>query len=214
MDESREHMEEIAEECSMQPEPTKKRTRESLNREFGVYVALTKALSRNKVTQPGTHATLLLELFLKKDGKLFARDVFEKGLCLEGKFKVWRDGLVKKGWLDYDLQDAERQKTWQYYRPGEKLVAYINKEKLRAQEIATKAELQNLRVDFNTQLVAKADKEEVDQLRSEVGEIREAMQEIYSAFKLGEIDPPGYRKFRRLADGKRVERVRAQLKAH
>ncbi len=102
---------------------------------FKTYHGLLQALERQKVRNPGITATTLLECFLTLSGELKASFVEGKGLCELGKFKIWRDEMIAKGWLCYTLGEYSKHK------PGAKLLKYINKEKMITDEIATTREL-------------------------------------------------------------------------
>ena len=48
------------------------------------------ALGRAKVKSAGAVGTLLLDTFIKNNGKLRAAEVYSKKLCDKGKFYAWR----------------------------------------------------------------------------------------------------------------------------
>lgn len=98
---------------------------------FKTYQVLLMALKRGGVKNVGATATLLLECFVNNHGDLKASLVESRGLCETGKFKVWRDELITKGWLNYTIGNYSR------HSPGTKLLKYVNKEKILSHEMAT-----------------------------------------------------------------------------
>jgi hypothetical protein len=102
---------------------------------FRSYDLLRVSLKRAGIPNSGATATLLLECFLNNHGDLKASLVEARGLCEAGKFKIWRDELITKGWLHYSIGDYSRHSA------GQKLVKYINKEKMLSSEIATTDEV-------------------------------------------------------------------------
>lgn len=103
----------------------------SKQRKFKSYNALSEALKRAKFVNYGGMTTLLLETFVFNKGDLKASLVESRGLCETGKFKVWRDELITKGWLNYTIGEYSR------HSPGSKLLKYVNKEKMLSHEMAT-----------------------------------------------------------------------------
>lgn len=112
------------------------------NRRFSTYQALTLQLTRDGITNPGKLASFLLDTFLTCGGKIMADHVVGKGFCKEGNFKVWRDGLVKQQWLQYEYKpDAG---GWMAHKPGLKLIKYINAELQQSKLLATQEGLERL----------------------------------------------------------------------
>ena len=107
-------------------------------RSFKTYQILSNALSRNEIKRPGVTATVLLECFIHNHGELKAAAIEGKNLCEAGKFKIWRENLIKKGWVTYSIGEYSR------HYPGAKMIKYINKEKLSNEEIATTRELRKV----------------------------------------------------------------------
>ena len=142
------------------------------NRSFKSYKLLSQSLSRNGVPKSGVTASTLLEAFIHLNGELKASFVQGKGLCEPGKFKEWREDLIKGGWLSYTFGDYSR------HYPGSKLVKYINKEKMLSSEIATTEELTKVREEMAT-------KEELAQVKERVSLLEEAVKNM-----IEEFDPP------------------------
>ena len=104
---------------------------------FSQYENVRKALSRSGIKNQGAIATILLQTFVERNGKMKAEDVYAKKLCAPGKFKEWRKTLINKDWIIFELEDQKFSR----YRPGRKLIPYLNREKLENQEIATKDDI-------------------------------------------------------------------------
>jgi hypothetical protein len=138
---------------------------------FAVYQSLLLALKRAKINEAGATATLLLECFIESGGELKASAVETRELCPIGKFKVWRDELIAKGWLTYSIG------SYSHHSPGPKLLKYINKEKSTTFELATTDELRA--VD------KKHDKTKAD-LEARLSKAEKAISELIEL-----IDPPG-----------------------
>ena len=123
----------------------------------------------------GACANLLLECFLEDGGRLQASKAVAKKVCEEGRFSVWRDEMVKSGWL---LWSQTQNDKGQYFS-GKKLMLYLNKEKIFSKEIATKDDV-------------IATRDEVADLRAQLNsheerftKIDEAVQELRRA-----VEPP------------------------
>jgi hypothetical protein len=140
-------------------------------RKYSTYSSLLTALRRAGIEKPGVVATLFLQVFLEDNGKLYKETCVERGLCADGKFKVWRDSMVKKGWLLYDYNE----RTYEVHGAGPKLVPWLNKEIAKTKQIATvsdlatKADIKALEAKADlSALETKADRVEVAQLRAEL----------------------------------------------
>lgn len=146
-------------------------------RKFVSYNALYKSLGAAGVSKSGATATLLLELFLEDGGRLQASKVVSRGICEEGHFSEWRDGMVKAGWLVWSHTQADRG----LYFAGKRLASYLNREKLKTQEIATKQDL-----------AGKADRDEVQELRAMLNEHEERLAKIEDVSRRLQqaIEPP------------------------
>ena len=110
----------------------------SNQKKFSTYDALLKAIKRDEILQAGSTATLLLECFVHNHGELKASMVESRNLCEIGKFKMWRENLIKKGWITYSIGEYSR------HYPGAKMMKYVNKEKMLSEEIATTRDLRNV----------------------------------------------------------------------
>ena len=81
---------------------------------------LRKALKNSKIEPNGKIATILLDCFIKLDGKLRVPLFRDKGLCQKsGEFYEMRKKLKSKGWLEFDTDAGG--KLIRYY-PGKKLI--------------------------------------------------------------------------------------------
>ena len=134
-------------------------------KKYATHNALRMKLRQSEIKRDSKLATFLLDVFVEGSAKIRASEVYRLGLCDsdEKNFKEWRKSLCDKGWLDFVIDNNR----FVDYRPGKKLLKYINQEKIKTKEIATKDEL-NL---FAT-------KEEVHELKGAVDRI------------LNIIDPP------------------------
>ena len=182
-------------------------------RTYGVYQALRKAIGRSGISPEGTTASLLLESFLERDGRILASQVVARGLCEEGKFRDWRQQLIVKEWLIWmEIQDDKGK-----YYPGKNLICYINKEKMASKEIATKDEVLSKNVaatkkelEVVREKLAKTDME-LDTVKEKLANADErfainderlasaenSIALIYDKLELGEPDPPFYLKLQR-----------------
>ncbi len=136
------------------------------------YKPLSEALRRNEIRYSGVTATVFLDCFLSNNGELRASYVETKGLCQVGKFKIWRDEMIEKGWLVYKFGQYSR------HYPGPKLIKYINKEKILTGEIATTEELTKVREEMAT-------KGELAQVKAEVDRLKLVVKNM-----IEEFDPP------------------------
>ena len=151
-------------------------------RKFSTGESVRVALTRQKFSQAGCIATLLLETFLENNGRLLASSIYAKGLCLENEFRNWRKDLIDKGWLIWsESQDDKGQ-----YFAGKKLIPYLNREKMTSKEIVTKNEVLSKH--------EAATKVEVQILRDEIRQVKGSMEKVYDQLGLGPVDPPGYSK--------------------
>lgn len=117
---------------------------------FREYKALSHKLRRLNIKHSGRVASLLLGCFVRGNGQLFAKEVVIAGICEEGQFNLWRDELVRRGVLIWSGQDLCQ---WSRHTPGKEIVEYINREKFRTDELATKIDL--------TEFVTKAEMKRV-----------------------------------------------------
>ena len=121
----------------------------SLQVRFKTYDPLRKALHRSGIQKAASTATVLLQTFVEADGKLRATDVYAKGLCKNGEFKVWRKALIDKGWLQFEVSS---EKSFSRYSPGHRLLQYVNREKAASKELATKDEMRALEYGIEKRL--------------------------------------------------------------
>jgi hypothetical protein len=149
----------------------------SNQKKFSTYNMLSMALKRDQVVNYGATTTLLLECFVCNGGELKAGMVESRGLCKEKQFKIWREELIKKGWINYTLGDYSR------HTPGNKLIKYINREKLSHDEVATTRELYRV-------------SRKIDETRTSLEEKNKELEERVSLLEktvadvINEYDPP------------------------
>ena len=146
-------------------------------RKFVSYNALEKKLRRNGFKKSGHLATLLLNCFVHNGGILTAKTVESSNLCAPKKFKQWRDDLVSKQWLIYNIGDYSR------HFPGNNLVEYINQEKLTTREIATTMEMEN-RVKV-VQNLAEETSKELEGVKKQMSQMQSAIDQL-----INEKNPP------------------------
>lgn len=137
-------------------------------RKYMGYESLRMALSRSDIKDSGTTAHLLLETFVRGNGKLYAQNVVIKKLCAFGGFKSWRDDLIKKGWLEFNYSSAKISNDYSTHLPGKKLIKYINREKFVSKELVTR--------DQVLPISEAATKNEVANLRKELDDTREKLE--------------------------------------
>lgn len=118
-------------------------------RKYGVYNALEIAFRKAGFEKSGALTTLLLETFLENKGILTANAVKKAELCTDEGFKVWREPLIKAGWLAYDHELAKALKKGSLHQAGKQLVPYINKEIMKFQHVATKSDIDSIRADYS-----------------------------------------------------------------
>ena len=137
------------------------------------YEALTKALKRNNFKSPGPIATFLLDTFLENRGRIVAGKVYELGLCSEKEFRDWRKKLCEEGWLGYIIENSNIT-----YKPGKKLVKYINREKQSRLEIASVD-------DVRAATEPLATKSDLEKANNRIDALEEGLHTIVNI-----IDPP------------------------
>ena len=140
--------------------------------------ALTVRLTRlkdPKIKYPGKVSRLLLDTFIHNNGNLKAGQVVGLGLCEEGGFKIWRDKLVKSGFLQ-----PWSHRDYSKHHCGPKLIKYINDAKILLSEIASRSELEALELAGKKELEALevATKGEVEKLRKELREETAALRKM------------------------------------
>ena len=111
-------------------------------RTYLVYRTMFMAMKRNGIKYPGPTTTILLEAFIELNGQIKASSVYAKKICVKNsdfQFKDWRKELVDNDWLRYEIVNNQTV----IYSAGPKLVKYVNIEKIKREEIATKKDLRN-----------------------------------------------------------------------
>jgi hypothetical protein len=156
-------------------------------KKFSTYNSVYLAIKRDSIKNPGVTASLLLECFVFNSGELRAATAEGRGLCELGKFKIWRDDLIAKGWLNYALGDYSR------HTPGVKLLKYINKEKLVNTEIATAESVFTVNCKVESIAVKQNEQEkEIIAVDSKVEKLTQEVELLKSSIKkmIEEYDPP------------------------
>jgi hypothetical protein len=131
-------------------------------RKYAIYKTLESSLRRDNIEKPGVVATLLLETFLEDGGQLRASKAIARDLCIEGRFSYWRKQMIEKRWLTWNSSQDHKGK----YFSGEKLISYLNREKINSQNIFTEIELRPLKESINS----KADSSELTRMKKELDE--------------------------------------------
>ena len=151
-------------------------------RKYVTYKKLAEALKRNDISRYGKVATLLLDTFVYGDGELKASRVISDGLCHEGKFNLWRQDLVRNGWISHC------PKSYSKHNVGPKLLKYVNEEKIKTKSIATTDQLTSL--ELSTQ-------GKMDKLEARVNKLEQVQSRIVEF-----IDPPtNDKKLKKLENG-------------
>jgi hypothetical protein len=148
-------------------------------RTFSTYRAVYEALRRAKIEHPGKTAWILLEAFVNGSNKIYAANVMKAGLCQKGAFDLWRTQLCQKGWLVFELIEGKYPR----YKPGPKLVKYVNKERSSQKTMATLDEVQNIeiRVEKAEELILQTK----DELKEEIKILKKALSKL-----IDQYDPP------------------------
>lgn len=137
-----------------------------MERKFSQYIALSSALRRAKVPNYGATSTMLLECFIEGGGRLNAAKTVARKVCDEGKFSIWRDEMIKGGWLVW----SQNQNDKGQYFAGKKLIPYLNKEKLVSNEVATRIDVAELQAQLN------AHEERLTRIDEVVKELKNAIE--------------------------------------
>jgi hypothetical protein len=148
---------------------------------FVTWDALKMKLSRMKISNPGSLATLVLEAFLKDDGFIPSKRYYNSVFEVPGKnYTSWIHELKKNEILESFKEEDSKKSDWVRFKPGKVILPYINKEKIVSKEIATKDEVPS--------------KLDVQDLKERMCKMEEAMTKVYGTLGLGPTDPPGYSK--------------------
>lgn len=145
-------------------------------------------------------ATLLLETFLSNNGYLSSKYYYGTKFEVPGKtYSDWIHELKEARALVQYKSEGNRKSDFIRYSAGPLIAQYINAEKFKAKEVASAEDVTVLETKIGA-LEAR-----VSALESDSEKTKTSMQEIYDKLNLGEIDPPDYKKSRRL-----LEVVKAQ----
>lgn len=156
-------------------------------RKYDSYVKMYRLLKKDGLKHPGPTVNLLLDTFLERSGTLLEEHCIEAGVLKwknkDGtietiKFSDLRRQLEIHGWLIYDKNWAIQTRRYSEHKPGQRLHEFLNKEKAKLHEMATK--------DYvDLKLEEKADKADLEALRKEVMEMKGCLGELVEYF-----DPP------------------------
>lgn len=131
-----------------------------INRKYSVYQAMGKALKGHEFLQPFALGTFLLDKFLDGDRTITEKEAIDNDFIVKKRkddkaFSIWRSLLVENNWLIYDHEQAVARKTIGLCKPGKRLTAYLNKEKIQNKELVTTdmLEKRTAKVDVLQELV-------------------------------------------------------------
>jgi hypothetical protein len=171
------------------------------SRKYKTYNALQLLLSRSGIEKSGAVATLLLETFVEDGGRLPASKVVARGICEEGKFVSWREGMIRSGWLVWSQTQADKGQ----YFVGKKLARYVNKAKEETKEFVTRDE-----VLHKSQAASKA---EVSELRDDVQDLKAQVHEIQTLLvELKRLQAPPPTAAAQMRSAEIVEKLDALMK--
>jgi thymidylate synthase len=143
-------------------------------RTYGCYKTLSQALSRDGIKYPGKVATLLLDTFVHGNRKIYRTDLeTRKILNKTDSFTTWRTGLTHRHWLIFEQQDK-----YSSYSPGPNLVKFVNKEKLRSNEIASFDDIPKVNDENKEILMTKtiATVDQLEELRAELEKYKNGLR--------------------------------------
>jgi hypothetical protein len=117
----------------------KKVPRKPPARRLSVYNAMEIALRKEGFVRPGALGSYLIDKFLSNNHYIFAADALENGFYKEKKnaFSDWRQCLIDGEWIIHDNEENAANNTKGKCRPGKRLNGYLNKEKIKHEEIVT-----------------------------------------------------------------------------
>ena len=157
--------------------------------------------------QYGALTTLLFDTFLKNNGYLSSKDYYGSKFEVQGKnYTEWIHELKEARVIVQYKSDGNKKSDFIRFAAGPLISEYINAEKLKANEIATKSELfvaENQIANLGT--ITNHHQQEIEALKARVSNLetdsvktKESMNDLYKQLNLGEIDPPDYKKSRRI----------------
>lgn len=151
------------------------------NRSWMTQNAMRIKLRRLGLESPASLATLILETFLENSGVITSRTYYKSEFNREGKkYQEWIETLVKNEILEYYKKEDITKKgdDWIRYKPGKLIRPYINKEKEYQEELASMRDVMD---SENRMDKKKADRSELQELKSKMNEIAEAVKKLQIA---------------------------------
>ena len=134
------------------------------------YDNLRKALKRNQVNNSGVVASLFLDIFIDRNGRMAASEVSANRICKDGEFSKWRSEMISKGWLEWSATQSDKGQ----YFSGRKLIKYINRELQETKQLATVEQIHDLDM-------RKAEADDVNDLKARMNAIEEAVSRLVKA---------------------------------
>jgi hypothetical protein len=175
-----------------------------MSRKYKEYKNLSDSLRRDGIPYPGKVATILLDAFIYTNGHLKAPTVVAKGLCVDGRFKIWVKNL--EHWIIKD----DTSDSYTKYRCTEKLLKYINRERQRSFLVATSDEVEQAKkeaIEESGKKIATVDASLRAELRAQDERIKNLEQTMNEVIEV--IDPPSNeRKRKKLQRGEYRETLR------
>lgn len=109
-----------------------------------IYKAMECKFRRAKVAKSGVLASFYLDVFCFKSMEIRANHVQDLGLCKAGEFtKVWLEKQKKLGYLIVTVSDNRGHPVYSF-KPGTKIVSYINQFTMLTEQVVGRTEFENL----------------------------------------------------------------------
>jgi hypothetical protein len=168
------------------------------HKRFKVHKSLAEKLRRIKAKFPCLEssdalATLLLETFLNNNGYLPSKCYYGTKFEIPGKtYTDWINELKEARALVQYKSEGNRKSDFIRYSAGPLISQYINAEKFKTKEIASSEDITILETKIG------ALESRVSALETDSDKTKESMNDLYKQLNLGEIDPPDYKKSRRI----------------
>lgn len=153
---------------------------------YTAYNSLLTALSRAHIKHPGKIATLLLDLFINGEvtewQTIDNAMIQDRGIILKSKSKLnveeeeyrnytdWRHHICLAGFLEWRLKGVGVNKVNNrlggLFKPGSKLIPYLNKESFATGQIAMKSDLIKINERLNERML-KLEKMAMNQIEKD-----------------------------------------------
>lgn len=109
----------------------------SIKRAFTGYKTVESALRRDGFSRPGALATVLLQMFLEREGEIRSTNFVSRTICDEGEFSILRRKLIEKRWIIWNESQTYKARCF----PGKRIIPFLNREKIASEELVTKKDI-------------------------------------------------------------------------